>query len=408
MKVKTAKCNLCPETYTIVRGCTSGLWSHIQHNHHQEYLKYNNGQLSVKNKKEKKVDPKQKDIRDYGPPYNKSSPEYNRKLNAVMKYIVSDGKPLSTIQNSEFLNMLHAFDPRMSLPSRRTITDQNLPEMYHQKKADILHEIVSLKKSMKIPCVNLTTDIWSSISMEPYISLTMHYLNCEFELCARTLETVYVADQKTGVNLAEVITELLETWGLSKTDIRAITTDSASNMIKMGREANLFRIPCFGHILHNAIGKAMDNSDVKSVTAKLKRIVAYFHQSHKRQKSLSAELKKNGKSACHLIADCPTRWGSTFDMYDRIHGNMDEIKKVLVIDAQHLVPTVDERAVIKDVTEALMDYRCFTDGFSGDHQVTVSAVLPCLRTLHTLQYSSSISARSRELRNTIWSYINDK
>lgn len=324
-----------------------------------------------------------------------------------MKFIVSDGRPLSTVDSPNFIQMLKTFDGRYTLPSRRSITDEELPHMFMEICTKI-QQVVEDNKTDFLPMFSFTTDLWSSCTMEPYISLTVHFVTADFQMMKYVLDTRYIPDRHTGVNISIALNELLAEWKLEEKHILAFTTDSAANMIKMAEEARLMRIPCFGHTLHNAVTKALETPFVKEVTGKLKRIVAYFHQSHQRQRLLEKELVSEKKSAVHLISSCPTRWGSTYDMYERIYKNLAEIKRVVVNDACHLVLTADEDNVVAMVVEAFEELSLMTDSLSAEKSVSVSAVLPMIKLIKDLQYKPLKHNRSRELLEMVTDYFDEK
>ena len=55
--------------------------------------------------------------------------------------------------------------------------------------------------------------MWSSINMEPYLSFTVYYIDDNWKLRSIALQTVYVPQDHTGPNLAEVLRETLESMG---------------------------------------------------------------------------------------------------------------------------------------------------------------------------------------------------
>lgn len=415
---KHAKCKRCGKNFMCNRSNTSNLWTHLEKNHIDDYVRLVQSKLP----KTKKVAAssttascqKQTDIRslfEKSTPYAKDSKEHQDITDSIVNYIAADGRPLSTIDSVAFRSMISALNPRYVPPSRRRLTENEIPKLYLKKKRTIQKEINDIRSgSYDLAMFSFTTDLWSSITMEPYMSLTMHFIDDNFQLHKYCLETKYIPDTHTGVNLAMALSELLASWELTvKDDLMVITTDSASNMIKMGTEAQVTRLPCFGHLLHNGVRKSLEDDEVKKVTAKLKRIVAYFHQSHRRQRKLDAELAKEGKSTTHLISECPTRWGSTFKMYECIRANIKEIKRVLVDDSSHLVPYASDEEVINSVCEALSELSSMTDGLSGDKTTTCGMVLPMVDVIRGLKDDENLQHdRSRTLRNGIYDYVNSK
>ena len=63
----------------------------------------------------------------------------------VVRFIIRDLQPLSVVDDPGFTELLHAFDPRYTLPSRRTVRDVLLPNVYSKTK-DALKNILSKVK----------------------------------------------------------------------------------------------------------------------------------------------------------------------------------------------------------------------------------------------------------------------
>ena len=87
------------------------------------------------------------------------------------------------------------------------------------------------------------------------------------------------------MNLDAAVEELLECWSLSNDNMTCIANNNAENMIRMADVGAMRRLPCFGHILHNAVKHSMGSSEIVETTRKLKRVVAFLHQRHDKRRS---------------------------------------------------------------------------------------------------------------------------
>lgn len=93
---------------------------------------------------------------------------------------------------------------------------------------------------------------------EPYLSLTVHFIDDDFELKSRCLQTPYFPQDHKGGNIASGLREALAALDLCEECQVAITTDynyKPSIIIKAVQLNNWQRFHCFGHRLHLAIGK---------------------------------------------------------------------------------------------------------------------------------------------------------
>lgn len=99
--------------------------------------------------------------------------------------------------------------------------------------------------------------MWSSRTTEPYLSLTVHFVNDNFELKSHCLQTAYFPTDYTRGNIALGLRECLSSWGLKEEDQTCITIDNAANVVR-AMELNEWTIPqCFGHRLHLSVGKCV-------------------------------------------------------------------------------------------------------------------------------------------------------
>lgn len=100
-----------------------------------------------------------------------------------------------------------------------------------------------------------TTDLWSSRTSEPYLSLTAHFIDETWQLQSYCLQTSYFPDDHTGDIIAQGLKDALASWSLPEDRMVCMTTDSGANVVSALRINNWQRLPCFGHRLHIAIGK---------------------------------------------------------------------------------------------------------------------------------------------------------
>lgn len=166
----------------------------------------------------------------------------------------------------------------------------------------------------------MTTDGWTARAAQGYITITAHYIDDNFEIQNQTLQTRQLNSSHTAENLAEVLTNAVEEWGLKKSQPVAITTDNASNIVSgISNISSEFspHIRCFAHTLNLATQRAINCQQVDRVAGRIRRIVSFFLRSSKAtaimaSKQVLLELPKH-----KLIQDVSTRWNSTYDTFSR-------------------------------------------------------------------------------------------
>ncbi|GAA6084523.1 zinc finger BED domain-containing protein 1-like [Tachysurus ichikawai] len=131
-----------------------------------------------------------------------------------------------TVSKGGFQKMIRTLDKRYQLPSRNYFSQVAIPELYNKCRGELQLEMATLT------FFSTTTDLWSSRTTEPYISLTVHFVDEEFELKSRCLQTSYFPAGHTGENIAMGLREALAAWDLREERQVAITTDNGTNVVK--------------------------------------------------------------------------------------------------------------------------------------------------------------------------------
>ena len=141
-------------------------------------------------------------------------------------------------------------------------------KLYERERKNILD---------KISCIedySFTTDYWTSCQNCSYGAITIHYIDSDYALCNRLLETKEITQAHTGVNIAKEIKGIMDEWGLSLDQASAVTIDNASNMALSMNVLEWTRIPCFSHSLQLAVEDALKLPQVSCALARCRRLVA--------------------------------------------------------------------------------------------------------------------------------------
>lgn len=250
-------CSICKIKVATSRGNTTNLYQHLkQHREKYDECMTEKAQISKDtaegNKTQAVTRTKQKistDVFASLKPYDKSSPRYKEITDSITHCLAKDMLPIHTVSKAGFQKMIRTLDKRYQLPSRNYFSRVAIPTLYNSRRGEVQKEMA------KVTFFSTTTDLWSSRTSEPYISLTVHFVDEEFELKSRCLQTSYFPDDHTGENIALGLREALAAWDLCEARQVAITTDNGTNIVKAVELNQWTRIQCFGHRLHLAIGK---------------------------------------------------------------------------------------------------------------------------------------------------------
>ncbi|KAI4829749.1 hypothetical protein KUCAC02_001422 [Chaenocephalus aceratus] len=99
----------------------------------------------------------------------------------LINFVVKDVRPLSALSGEGFRDIMKFFEPGYKIPSHATLWS-NIMLQYNTVKARIANE-------MKDKSVSLTTDLWTSYTMDPYITITAHYITDTWEIKSRVLRS---------------------------------------------------------------------------------------------------------------------------------------------------------------------------------------------------------------------------
>ncbi len=112
----------------------------------------------------------------------------------------------------------------------------------------------NLQKLEDVSFLSITMDLWSSRTMQPYLSLTAHCISKEWNLENVCLQTSFFSSDHTSKTIAQGLRDSMDSWNLSEDRLVCTTTDSGSNMIKALSLNEWPSLQCFGYKLHNGIG----------------------------------------------------------------------------------------------------------------------------------------------------------
>lgn len=76
-----------------------------------------------------------------------------------------------TVEKNGFRQMMEVIDSRYDLPGCKQFTQIAIPQLYSRIRDSVASELKN------VDYFAATTDLWSNHTTEPYISLTVHFIN---------------------------------------------------------------------------------------------------------------------------------------------------------------------------------------------------------------------------------------
>ncbi|GBP18731.1 Zinc finger BED domain-containing protein 6 [Eumeta japonica] len=147
---------------------------------------------------------------------------------SLVKMIAVDMLPLSFVEGPGLLQFLHTVCPDYTVPSRTVIRDR-LQGLYDAVRNKLLLTL------NKFPHVAITTDGWSSRSNCSFVTITVHGVDEQWNLCSFTLDTLEMLENHTATNTYNYLVKALNNWNLYEKVI-AVVHDNARYIVAAIRD----------------------------------------------------------------------------------------------------------------------------------------------------------------------------
>ena len=288
----------------------------------------------------------------------------------LVGFVAKDLQPLSVVEDSGFIDLMEYVEPKLKLPSRSTLTHSWLPDIYETEKS----KLKSLLASVEF--VSLTCDLWSSIAHESKLTVTCHFIDSNFHLHSKVLETISMPERHTSLNLATRLTEISNNWGI-KTKIVCVVTDNAANIVNAINECDWRHIPCYAHTLNLAVKDALQDADnVRALFLKCRELVGFFHRSSRAASVLKQQCEVDRRITRRtLIQDVETRWNSSVYMLSSILTlKMPVMAALGMLEKSSLAPDQDEWVLLGELLRLLVPFEHVTTELCGQYYTTISKV----------------------------------
>jgi len=138
-----------------------------------------------------------------------------------------------------------------------------------------LHSLISkvedkIKSELRnVKSLVCTTDGWSSMAQNSYISLTAHIINNQWLSKSFTLATQEMEERHTAVNLAEKLTCILDDWEINGKVLTVVTNNaknvvSAIKLLSLTIDSENMDVTCAAHSLQLAISTALKDKNFQN------------------------------------------------------------------------------------------------------------------------------------------------
>ena len=309
-KLTAGKCKIvgCDRTTPVpcTQGNTTGLKKHLQNDHPAAYFEVHPPVMPGD----------QRTISRSIQHYPKLDPA--AALSNLVRFVVCTGVPLNVIENRQFIQMMHAWNPHADfIPTRKTLRAAII-------RAHALKKLQVMALLEEAEHLHFTTDCWTSPAGQPFHTVTAHWTSREWENKAAVLGFCYAPPPHTGENLRAAFLQVIDQeWHLLH-KMHSVTLDNASANVAM---MNALRRPdgslvlhnrCAAHIIHLAVRVLVDAEAIDALLGKLRELIRWFRVSTSRMLELEQQCRTDGVKFLKPNLDCKTRWSSVYMMLDTI------------------------------------------------------------------------------------------
>jgi len=309
-----ATCNLCKKSYTCKGGTTSSLINHMKASHKEIHQKMEEEKKSKKIGQKRPVEetskagePKAKQLK-----LNECMGQegLNKAVDgAIVDFLADSGAAFRVVGLETFDKLMKTANRRIKLKHPKTYS-----RMIKIKAADMKQEIIDIFTTVKddLRCAGFTTDMWTSASGDPFMSLTLHFIDKNWRLHRWTPYIAPFPASHTGKNISLGLDAMVEELGLAGPQWELFcVNDNAANVklgIKLSRHLNQYL--CDIHTLDLASKDAFKNTPGVTSLMKKTRGVAKFVK--KSPTVAKRELKREAREEnipYRKLANPPrTRW----------------------------------------------------------------------------------------------------
>ncbi|XP_055836664.1 E3 SUMO-protein ligase ZBED1-like [Episyrphus balteatus] len=326
------------------------------------------------------AEPPRKKRRRNDESYNAQRQEQISRATAYM--ISANGLPISFVESIGFKHFMSVVEPNYKVPVASTILSR-LQFLYNQVHDKIKNAIGP------VSFVALTTDGWSSRAQDSFISVTLHYVNDDWELKNFTLCAEYMEERHTAENLALILEMVIAEWDLQG-KVSAVVTDNAANVVASVRYVEEIQSSycCAAHTLQICIKRSLQSVQAyQIILKKASTLVSHFHHSNLAASELSRKQLQLGLKDLKLIQSCPTRWSSSYFMCERLIANRAAVLAVLAdrtvtSSSLALKLEINERewTLLEELTRILKPFQVATTILCQEN-VTISILRPIINGL---------------------------
>ena len=377
-----AKCNTCNQEYSCKSGTTSAMINHLKSKHKDIMEKYENS------RKRPAASPTPSTSKQ--PKLNQFIPQNDTALNtafddAMVDFLAESGVAFRVAGLPSFKKLISIANKRVKVKHPMTYNRMVKVKADNIKK-DLVH-ILNVAKA-DFTCVGFTTDLWTSRSGSPFMSLTVHFITKDWKLYRFTPYVAPFPARHTGKNISLSLDAMVEELGLSDGhwELFAVNDNAANVKLAIKLSQFLSQYLCDIHTLELAVKDCFKNTPgMSSVVKKCKGIGKFTHQSTEATKMLRKEAIKGNIVFKKVINPPNTRWSGHFDNLASVLHLKKPLTNLMATHddwADHEL-TASDWKLVEGSVELLKPVRDTVKALEAEKDPTMHRVIERVYTMHS-------------------------
>jgi len=195
---------------------------------------------------------------------------------ALAKMIAMNQMPISFCSSAGFEQFMNIVKPNYKICKEEAIKKRL--KSLKLSIQDIIQR--DLKSANNIAC---TSDCWSSLSQDSYITVTAHMINDEWCPKSYTLTTHKMKESHTASNLAYQLENTFEKWEIDQKVI-TVVTDNAKNVLNavqmLSNVSETNDLTCAAHTVQLVVKYGLQQDNINLLITQCSKIVSHFKHSN--------------------------------------------------------------------------------------------------------------------------------
>ena len=322
----TATCKKCLKTFQTKSGNTSSLRKHLQSMHKEQFVKIVEDEKVRKEKSEEAKNEKRDnsvgadqgtskmkqprlDFSDRSEKYPNTSEKQKKFDHAIVDFLADTFIPFNVTGQDSFKKLFNIADKRLAVKDRTTYS-----RMVDDSSKNILSQVCRIIAHEKdnILSVGLTTDLWTSRSGDAHMSLTVSWIDPDWNMLRFTPFVKPFPGRHTGVRISLQLDDMIDDLDFNVETDKVCVCDNASNMkVAIAKSFHVREYFCNIHTLQLGVIDTFKNvAGMKSVLDKCKDVAKFCHQSTCAMEQLRAAAKRKDIPFRKPQNPGKTRWDS--------------------------------------------------------------------------------------------------